>query len=154
MCTASGNRTSSHVSQLPMDSRMKNGIRAISLCLAIGFVGCGPNDAPRLAKAKGVVTLNGKPLSNVGITFFPTGAGPMAIGKTNDKGEFVMMTTKPGDGACVGTHQVTLGAAEEGSSEFSSVSQIPKKYELPTTSGLTVDVKDGELNDFKLEISK
>jgi hypothetical protein len=78
----------------------------------------------------------------------------MAIGKTNDKGEFVMMTTKPGDGACVGTHQVTLGAAEEGSSEFSSVSQIPKKYELPTTSGLTVDVKDGELNDFKLEISK
>jgi hypothetical protein len=71
-----------------------------------------------------------------------------------DHSEINVRLPWPGDGACVGTHQVTLGAAEEGSSEFSSVSQIPKKYELPTTSGLTVDVKDGELNDFKLEISK
>jgi len=127
---------------------------AIGLAL-LGFSGCyGASDAPKLAKAKGVVTFQRKPMANVGVTFFPTGSGPMSIGKTNAQGEFVMMTTLPGDGACVGTHKVTIGAAEEGSSEFgSAAASIPKKYSLPDTSGLSVEVKDGVANDFKLELN-
>jgi hypothetical protein len=129
-------------------------VRVLGLISVLAIVGCGPSDAPRLAKAKGVVLLNGKAIPNVGVTFFPTASGPMAIGKTNEKGEFVMMTTKPGDGACVGTHQVTIGAAQEGASEYASASQIPQKYSMPATSGLSVEVKDGQANDFKLELGK
>jgi hypothetical protein len=128
----------------------------VLMCVALvlpTLVGCGPSDAPRLAKAQGVVLLKGKPLANVGVTFFPTGSGPMAIGKTDEKGAFVLMTTQPGDGACVGTHTVAIGAAEEGASEFASTVQIPKKYGMPTTSGLTFEVKDGQLNEFVVELT-
>ncbi len=109
------------------------------------------SDAPRLAKAKGVIKLNGKPLGNVGVTFFPT-SGPPAFGNTNDQGEFVLMTIRPGDGAAVGTHRVTLGKAEEGSSEKAAAALIPAKYGFPDQSGLTAEVKEGEANAFEFDI--
>ena len=110
--------------------------------------------APRLAKAKGVVTLQGKPLHNIAITFYPTGSGQVAFGKTNEKGEFILMTATPGDGACIGTYQVTFSAADDGSSNSAIVAQIPKKYRSPATSGLAVDIKEGDANAFVFEISK
>ncbi len=125
------------------------------LCLAALsclWVGCsGMSDAPRLAKAKGVVKLNGKPLSNVGVTFFPDN-GPPAFGNTNAEGEFVLMTIQPRDGAAVGKHRVTLGKAEEGTSEKAQAALIPSKYAFPDQSGLTADVKDGESNFFEFDI--
>ncbi len=62
------------------------------------------------------------------------------------------MTIRPGDGAAVGSHRVTLGRAEEGSSERSAAAMIPAKYGLPAQSGLTAEVKDGEPNVFEFDI--
>lgn len=114
--------------------------------------GCsGMSDEPRLAKAKGVIKLNGKPLANIGVTFFPA-SGPPAYGNTNAAGEYVLMTIRPGDGAAVGAHRVTLGKAEESSSEKGEVALIPAKFAFPDKSGLTADVKDGESNYFEFDI--
>ncbi len=120
--------------------------------LTCTWLGCGGmSDAPRLAKAKGVIKLNGKPLSNVGVTFFPT-SGPPAFGNTNAEGEFELMTIRPRDGAAVGKHRITLGRAEEGSSEKAQAALIPAKYSFPDQSGLTAEVKDGESNFFEFDI--
>ena len=125
------------------------------LLLAMFFWSCGctSSDAPKLAKAKGTVKARGKPLANIGVTFFPTGSGPIAMGRTDEHGQFVMMTIVPGDGAPVGTHKVTLGAAEESQSEFAVAARIPKKYALPDTSGLTANVEEGRLNEFQFEVT-
>jgi len=128
------------------------GSRVLSLVLAaIVAVGCSPSDAPKTAPVKGTVTMGGKPLSNVGVTFFPTGKGPIATGNTNEKGEFTLRTTRPGDGASIGTHQVTFGAAEEGPRKPGSI-PIPEKYSRPGTSELTAEVKAGQRNVFTFDL--
>ena len=122
---------------------------AVMSCLVLG---CSSSDAPPLAEARGKITLKGKPLAKVGVTFFPTSGGPSAVGRTDEAGEFVMMTVTPGDGAPVGNHAVTLGAAEEGQGEFGAIAQIPQKYSMPNTSGLQAEVKDGQTNYFEFEV--
>ncbi|MCC6510445.1 MAG: carboxypeptidase regulatory-like domain-containing protein, partial [Pirellulaceae bacterium] len=117
---------------------------ALALCVALSLAGCsGMSDAPKLAKAKGVVKLNGNPLANIGVTFFPT-SGPPAFGNTNAQGEFVLMTIAPRDGAAVGSHRVALGKAEEGSSEKGAAAAIAEKYAFPDKSGLTAEVESGK----------
>ena len=127
--------------------------RLISMAGLLMISGCfGLDDTPPLAKVKGTVTLNGKPLADIGVTFFPNGGGPSASGRTDPQGQFVMMTVRPGDGAPVGKHKVVLGAAEEGTSEVAVRSQIPKKYEMPNTSPLVADVVEGQDNIVNLQV--
>ena len=128
---------------------VKLAVTLLSICV---LAGCwGMSDAPKLAKAKGVIKLNSKPLPNVGVTFFPT-KGPPAYGNTNAEGEYILMTIRPRDGAAVGPHRVALGKAEEGSSEKGEAAMIPAKYAFPDKSGLTAEVKDGEDNYFEFDI--
>ena len=94
----------------------------------------------------------GKPLPNVGVTFLPTGKGPIATGNTNDKGEFTLRTVDPGDGAVIGTHKVALGRAEEGPPKAGSAA-IPAKYGSPETTDLTAEVKAGQTNEFTFELT-
>src|SRR5437868_5801292 len=126
--------------------------RPAPLILILLFaLGCGVSDAPRTAAVKGTVTMAGKPLPNVGVTFFPTGKGPIATGNTSEKGEFTLRTTRPGDGASIGTHQVTFGAAEEGPRKAGSIA-IPDKYSRPSTSEVTAEVKAGQTNVFTFDL--
>ncbi len=127
--------------------------RLIGIAGLLMLSGCfGLDDTPPLAKVTGTVTLNGKPLANIGVTFFPSAGGPSASGRTDSSGKFVMMTVRPGDGAPLGKHKVVLGAAEEGTSEVAVRSQIPKKYELPNTSPLVADVVEGLDNIVDLQV--
>jgi hypothetical protein len=121
------------------------------LALAL-LVGCSSSDAPKTAPVKGTVTMAGKPLPNVGVTFLPTGKGPIASGNTNDKGEFTLRTVNPGDGAVIGTHKVALGRAEEGPAKPGSA-VIPNKYGSPETTDLSADVKAGQTNVFTFELA-
>src|SRR5687768_15134669 len=75
----------------------------------VPLVGCwGSSDAPHVVPVSGTVTMQGRPLADVGVTFFPT-HGPIATGNTNQDGQFNLMTIEPGDGASIGTHRVVLG---------------------------------------------
>jgi hypothetical protein len=130
--------------------RQSRGAAAVCCALVLLAPGCfGTSDGPRTAPVRGTVTMNGKPMAGVGVTFFPTGHGPMATGNTNEKGEFVLMTNEPGDGASIGTHRVTLGNAEEGRAP---AVPVPDRYGMPDTSGLTADVKEDEDNVFSFEL--
>ncbi len=55
------------------------------------------------------------------------------------------MTNRPGDGAPIGNHRVTIGSAEEGHRKSGAVN-IPERYGKPDTSGLTAEVKAGQKN--------
>lgn len=120
--------------------------------LVFGFVlGCGTGGGPQTAHVQGSVTMAGKPLANVGVTFLPEGKGPTASGNTNENGEFTLRTVKPGDGAPVGKHRVVLGNAEEGPRKAGSPA-IPEKYGSPATTDLTAEVKAGEKNVFTFDL--
>lgn len=95
--------------------------------------------------------MQGKPLPNVGVTFFPTTKGPIATGNTNDQGEFTLTTVKPGDGAPIGQSAVAIGRAEEGPPKAGAV-VIPDRYGRPGTSELNAEVKAGQTNVFTFDL--
>ena len=137
-----------------------------SLLLLTGLVltGCGggPADTPPLARVKGTVTLDGKPLTSGSVQLTPDTnrgtKGRMALGNINEDGTFELMTIKAGDGAQVGYHVVAIECYE--SSDFDPnqpVNQspkllIPKRYTDPKTSQLTAEVKAGEENTLKFDL--
>ena len=83
--------------------------------------GCGKNEF-QVAKVKGSVTCNGKPLSEGLIVFIPAGAaaatsdskssvtGRSASGMIQPDGTYELTTYKSGDGAIVGSHSVQVFA--------------------------------------------
>ena len=69
--------------------------------------GCG-SGAPVLAPVKGVVTVNGKTVAGVQVSFKVKDQPLAASGTTNEKGEYELTTIKPNDGAVVGENQVAI----------------------------------------------
>jgi hypothetical protein len=111
---------------------------------------CAPREGVELAPVEGLVTLEGRPLANVGVTFLPEGKGPLASGNTNAAGEFRLSTLRPGDGAPVGRHRVVVGAAEEGT----ATTAIPQVYGRPDTTPLSVEVQPGQVNRVRLDLKR
>ncbi len=130
--------------------------RALVAFFAIAIVsvtpGCSGSDAPETAVVEGIVTMNGKPLPNIGVVFFPTGSGPMSTGNTDEEGKFELTTVTPKDGAVVGKHRVAFGAAEESEGEYAR-KMLPARYESPASSQVTAEVVAGQINKFKFELS-
>ncbi len=142
------------------------GISSI-LCLSLLIVsGCsrGP-EGPVIVPVKGVVIYKGKPLEGGQVSFIPDRkkgtTGPMAMGNINEKGEFVLRTTNPDDGAIVGAHKVVISYYKSTpfdpnnpSPPLKDISLIPAVYADETTTTLTADVttnKDNNVFTFELK---
>jgi hypothetical protein len=123
-------------------------MRLFLLAISLVFIlGCGSR-GPKTARVSGTVTMSGKPLPKVGVTFLPTKKGPVANGTTNENGEFTLTTTRRGDGAVIGKHKVTVGIAEEGQKNPG----IPESYGSPHTTKLTAEVASGKKNEFTFDV--
>lgn len=71
-------------------------------------VGCGEKDRPPVAPVKGVVTVKGKPVEGVQVSFSLKDSLRISSGITNEKGEYVLSTFNTDDGAIVGDNLVTV----------------------------------------------
>ncbi len=118
-----------------------------TLCLAVA--GCGEGDFP-IAKVKGVVLCNGKPVANASIFFEPIQAagsenplvGKQAIAFSDAEGKFTLSTYGTDDGAVVGQHRVR-------------VSGMGIKCDCSLNAERDVmqaDVKSGQINEFTVEL--
>lgn len=123
--------------------------------------GCGSDGLP-MAEAGGVVNYNGAPLEGATVVFQPS-SGPLAVGTTDAEGRFELMTNGQPE-AAVGAGKVSITAVEqlivvEGreptAQELANMSRplIPEKYSNVATSGLNAEVKAGEENDLKFDLT-
>lgn len=122
------------------------------LCLAsVGFViifsGCGGSNEYETTPVSGVVTCQGKPVSNATVNFTPLPdasraagqRGRPALGLTDKEGRFTLTTYHDGDGAIVGKHTVTVGLnVDESSGKAAAFACQNSKQEV------TVDRKTRE----------
>lgn len=132
--------------------------RTALLAFACCFL-AGCSDRPPMAKVRGTVTLDGKPLPFGVVTFEAAGLRSATAKVVN--GELTEVTTfDPNDGVPVGSHRVAVTAnAEPGSAVtanpgdtkrpppadyMSGKSLIPAAYNDPATSKLTADIKPGD----------
>jgi hypothetical protein len=97
--------------------------------LAIALAGCG--GGPRMAKVTGRVTVAGQPLTTGTIMFHPE-SGPTAVGGINADGTYTLSTLKPGDGAVVGAHRVTIEATKVGPGSMVEAKSLEEEMKLAT----------------------
>jgi hypothetical protein len=118
---------------------------------------CGCGEGPKLVPVTGVVTLDGKPLTEAGILFAPAEAGLLpASGQTDAQGRF-QLTTLNRPGATAGSYRVTVVKQKISMSDNPLVPPTvkwftPQKYSLPETSGLHVSV-DYDHREFTFALS-
>ncbi len=87
-----------------MNSITRSSIAAFALTLVV-CLGCGP----KLQKAGGTVTVDGKPVKEGTIMFHPVGGGRPAMGSIAD-GKFELAFERPGDGLPPGDYKVAIVA--------------------------------------------
>jgi len=84
----------------------------IVIVAAASIAGCG--QAYKIAPVSGRITLDGKPLANATVQFYPvappgTDPGPTSIGHTNEDGRYSLALIDGGTlGAMVGKHKVFI----------------------------------------------
>lgn len=152
----------------------------LALCLFVFSMGCSKGDRPDIAKASGIVTLDGNPVEGATVTFEPVNGGRPCFGTTDPEGRFAITSYEEGDGAPVGEHFVSVikisgpGAAAPTPDSAMSLSEIappgadkdkaedpdketiylvPRKYINAKTSGLKITVPDGGSTTLDLKLS-
>jgi hypothetical protein len=85
---------------------MNHATRLMALASLAAILGCGDSDASSRAAVQGSVTLDGQPIAEGSITFFPTGttAGPSA-GGTIENGRYSIPRA---NGVVVGQNRVEI----------------------------------------------
>lgn len=140
-------------------------ITLTTLCLSLSGCGGSVDDQPDLGLVKGIVTLDGQPLSGAAIAFLPD-SGRTAFGTTDENGYYELNYIRDTMGCKLGHNKVaitTLTDSLEDDNELEgddvqikakAVKEIlPAKYNKKTT--LEAVVKPGENQfDFKLTKSK
>lgn len=119
--------------------------------------GCGRSDR-HLGQVRGTVSYQGKPLAAGAVVFEVSGArqaqGKIVNGKITEAGTFAT-----DDGVPEGMARIAVFANEAAPAKSSALSPsmnvgkslIPKKYNDPSTSGLTWKIESGN-NDITLDL--
>jgi hypothetical protein len=132
-----------------------------SLCV-LTITGCGADDLGRRYSVSGTVTYKGQPVEKGTITFTPSDANGRVATGTIENGKYTLSTLGDNDGALPGKYMVSMSAreidlsiAEKNAEKTGGMLRqddvakayakakmdIPAKYELAETSGLTATVE-------------
>ena len=98
----------------------------LSLVLA-ALTGCGKK-RPETTPIEGVVTFQGKPLTEADVMFAPQQSGWPSTGKTDSQGRFRLTTFQQNDGAVEGEYNVIVA-------KFASTAASPDAKLAPSGSG-------------------
>lgn len=114
--------------------------------LMFACAGCGSESKrPPVAKVHGKVELDGKPVEG-GSVVTSVASGRGAQGSIKG-GQFELSTYGTDDGALLGSHKIAVivrEKGEEGPEGKAGKLLIPERYINPETSGLTIEVQEGD----------
>ncbi len=132
----------------------------------VTLFGCDSNDRFGTFKTEGMVTLNGKPLSDAHVWLLPKGKNHQDAelvvrpqGRTGRDGKFVLTTYLQDDGAPAGEYDAIVlhgendpDASSEDATAKTGKIAVPMKYKDAKTSGLLVTIKKGDANVIPLDL--
>ena len=126
-------------------------VMVVMSVMVVGLAGC--IRPPLLVPVKGVVLLDGKPLSS-GVVQFQPAAGQMASGVIAGDGTFTLSRHLPDDGVPPGTYRVAVTAFDP-LAEVQSVENliVPVKYTRFGSSGIEFTVFPGTLEPLVVSLS-
>jgi hypothetical protein len=101
------------------------GGRGLALVIVLTLTGCGGvPDQPPLGTVTGVITLDGKPLEFVEVSFSPE-VGRPSDGETNSLGEYELSYVQNTKGAKVGKHTIMVRSGKIDNSQLKPVEIKP-----------------------------
>jgi hypothetical protein len=130
---------------------MPRAIRVLLLALLTGLAGCGGPSS-----LSGLVTLDGEPLSDAGIAFFPEqDEAEMVVGTTDQEGRY-LITPAAGESIAYGKYKVVVSkraqpTPAEVEAFITPEELIPAKYSDKSQTELIVEVKSGAEIDLHLK---
>ncbi|QDT63880.1 transthyretin-like family protein [Calycomorphotria hydatis] len=131
--------------------RVARGMFLISSALM--FAACGPSNQPELGTVRGQITLNGEPLTDAIIKFYPQSGRPSS-GKSDENGEYKLTYTSQRSGALIGDHRVEISKPSgdwDGENELTpEANLIDQKYNSNSTLSATVTSGSNQI-DFELQ---
>lgn len=126
------------------------------------LAGCPGPQGPEIVPVEGNITVDGKPLKNIRIEFWPETEGPNSVALTDEQGHFVLMTeeVEPRKGAVKGMHRLAardsevvskfVGRSEEDNSS-GKAPRISVTYSNAMFSGVEQSIS-GPITDLKIEL--
>lgn len=135
--------------------------------LLAGCFGANEPPVPETELVFGTVTLNGDPLANAMVMFFPSGEtkGIECSGITNEAGRFELQHPRGPSGAPAGTYKVVVSHLVDGQgkpivpdpnippADLGAVEALPPKYSSLDETVLKAQIPAAE-GDIKLELKK
>lgn len=108
--------------------------------LALAIAGCGRHDLdlPELGRVQGTVTLDGKPIRNAAVGFYPLSGGREALAIIDREGHYDLAIVDGDRGAETGMNEVKVFWPEG----LRPTAKIPAKYNAK--SELQFEVKPGK----------
>jgi len=91
-----------------MSGRFAVVVAQIFLASCLTVTGCSGSGRPAIAPVRGTVTYKGQPVAGATVVFLCPGAPRLAVGKTDERGEYQLTTYESNDGAMIGNHVVTV----------------------------------------------
>ncbi|WP_339746684.1 hypothetical protein [uncultured Rubinisphaera sp.] len=94
--------------------------------LFIGL-GCGggPGDAPNLGRVSGTLTIDGKPLENVLVSFAPEDGSRASTGVTDASGQYQLTYSTSEMGAKIGKHNVKISSYNDSDPNDPNAPMVP-----------------------------
>ena len=133
---------------------MRHGLKLVAAALVISlFAGCGGRDLPELAEVEGTVKLDGQPLPNVLVSFYPQDGGRPGTGVTDEQGHYELTYIDGEEGTKPGTNRVEVTMIwPDGEPTPGVEDKVPAAYQ-GMKSTLSYDVKAGEDNVYNIEMT-
>jgi hypothetical protein len=104
--------------------------RFVFVLVFAGLASSGCGGGLQIGQVTGRVTFGGKNVPG-GIIMFHPANGPTAVGDIRNDGTYTLTTIKPGDGAIIGMHRVTIQSTRVGSGQLVE----PKRFEDELNKG-------------------
>jgi hypothetical protein len=132
--------------------RAKHGLQWALAALALALcAGCGGPDLPEIAPVEGKVTLDGQPLPNVLVSFYPQSGGRPGTGVTDADGHYELTYVQGEAGTKLGPSKVEVTTIwPDGEPTPGEKDKVPAAYQ-GTSSTLSFEVK-AEDNVFDIEM--
>ena len=127
--------------------RASRNLVLLGLLLTLPLMGCS-DPGPASGQVEGVVTLDGQPLPNAELAFYPQ-EGRASQGVTDESGHYRLMFTYDSPGCIPGNHEVMITTRRpesdvEGAAMLPEL--VPKKYRKRGELKATVEPGANEIN--------
>lgn len=117
----------------------RGAVAAWAALLATVSLGC-TDDGKKCVPVAGTVTIDGQPVANAVVTFYPNEGGRPSLADTDAEGKFRLTCFTENDGALLGIHRVAISAVDQ-SNPAKLRWLVPEKYGDRNESGLEVNVE-------------